>query len=716
LGEPSGARTRGDLSQSIVRVSWDLRQVSRFPPETRTPPIYLDWARLDKEDLDITSSGPLLTPATTSPTLIGGGKPGRLYVLDRNDLHLRQTFRATVNASNSNMTPESCTYGPAKYGPGTGDPTNNGQTLCPHIHSGLVYWRGPEASRAHIYVWGERDYLRSYWYDIGSGNVVSASGTPFTAAPDLNSNAPLAAITSLVRLPLRDPGDGSRVMPGGTLSLSANGDRHDTGILWATMSLRDNEEYKSVGGILRAFNAETLGELWNSGADQYSPEFLGNLAKYVPPTVANGRVFVPTFSNRLVVYGAKQMAKPFVAPWQEWLGIGGFADDSRKSTGVIPVSAPISPVSRDRNILDLYLTDNNGAVLNAGWWAQGDQWHTGYPVTATSFAKPGTPIAALSRLPTVVDLFATRSDGSVWDAAYWVQGSSGSRPFGWHDGYPIPGAKAGTVKPGTPVTALARMPTVVDLFAVRADGALWNVGRWADGIQGPGPFGWNEGYPIPGASAGYSSPGSCVAALARTPNIVDLYLVRSDGSVWNGGRWSNGTPGPGPFGWNPGYAIPGAGSGYSLPGSCPVAIARTPDIVDLYAIRANGSVWNAGWWDARNPGPGPFGWHAGYEIAGAGPGFAAPGARLSIVIRDPNHVDLYVVRPSGELWNVGWWAADNPGSGPFGWHSGYRIGLNSHVDPNAVVAGLSRNPSHTDLFVAAKNGQVWNVWWDGTVR
>jgi hypothetical protein len=59
-----------------------------------------------------------------------------------------------------------------------------------------------------------------------------------------------------------------------------------------------------VRGVLHAFNAANVAkELWNStmnSADQF-----GNLAKLVVPVVANGKVYVATFSDQLAVYGSK---------------------------------------------------------------------------------------------------------------------------------------------------------------------------------------------------------------------------------------------------------------------------------------------------------------------------------------------------------------------------------------------------------------------------
>jgi outer membrane protein assembly factor BamB len=56
-------------------------------------------------------------------------------------------------------------------------------------------------------------------------------------------------------------------------------------------------------GILRAFNAQNVtNELWNSELVS-ARDSVGNFAKFCPPTVANGKVYLATFSGRLDVYG-----------------------------------------------------------------------------------------------------------------------------------------------------------------------------------------------------------------------------------------------------------------------------------------------------------------------------------------------------------------------------------------------------------------------------
>jgi len=58
----------------------------------------------------------------------------------------------------------------------------------------------------------------------------------------------------------------------------------------------------TVLGTLHAFDAHNVtNELWNS--DQ-NPNFsYGNFSKFVPVIIHNGCVYVPTFSNQLVIYG-----------------------------------------------------------------------------------------------------------------------------------------------------------------------------------------------------------------------------------------------------------------------------------------------------------------------------------------------------------------------------------------------------------------------------
>ena len=141
-----------------------------------------------------------------------------------------------------------------------------------------------------VYVWGENDNLRAYAFNAQTGlfNTNAVAHSAMTA-PVLNA---------------------SGAMPGGFLSISSNNGQKGTGIIWATTPYKANANNAVVQGIIHAFDASTLQELWNDKMNAGRDE-IGNFAKFCPPTVANGKVYVPTFGplgsgsgvGTLAIYG-----------------------------------------------------------------------------------------------------------------------------------------------------------------------------------------------------------------------------------------------------------------------------------------------------------------------------------------------------------------------------------------------------------------------------
>ena len=230
---------------------------------------------LDFCDIDLGGSGPLLVPGST--TLIGGGKRGLLHVFKiapsgRRTLTQsvqvydgpRETFQRVPDGRGG----ERC------HGPGDAD----GQGAH-HIMGGPVYWESATRG-AMVYVSPESEFIHAYRYDKQLGRL---DPTPLMRSP-------------------------WQVLhhPGAILSLSANGNRRGSGIVWAAQSDRTTASPQSpfwdnIKGIVRAFDAEDLShELWNSNMDG-TGEF--NFAKFTPVTIANGKLYVPTFSGQLIVFG-----------------------------------------------------------------------------------------------------------------------------------------------------------------------------------------------------------------------------------------------------------------------------------------------------------------------------------------------------------------------------------------------------------------------------
>ncbi|MDB6009760.1 MAG: hypothetical protein JWL65_2010 [Gammaproteobacteria bacterium] len=207
-----------------------------------------NWSALDGADFDITSSGPLLIPGTN--LIVGGGKAGYFYVLNTQNL-------GKFNASDSQIVQKL-------------------HVSADEIRGGPVYWQRSAANGGPLlYDWGALDWVKAYAFN----------GTTLSASPTTQ-------------------GSGQQIWPGGILTLSANGEQHGSGVLWATVVVSGNaEDNPPAPGALRAFDAENLThELWNSTTNP-SRDGFGNFGKFVPPLVANGKVYVATSSNQVAVYG-----------------------------------------------------------------------------------------------------------------------------------------------------------------------------------------------------------------------------------------------------------------------------------------------------------------------------------------------------------------------------------------------------------------------------
>ena len=97
-------------------------------------------------------------------------------------------------------------------------------------------------------------------------------------------------------------------MPGGFLAVSANNNQN--GIVWASTPYNGDAVHHSVQGVLYAFDAATLNVLWTDKTNDARDE-VGMFAKYVPPVVANGKMYIPNFgpvgsndgSGNLICYG-----------------------------------------------------------------------------------------------------------------------------------------------------------------------------------------------------------------------------------------------------------------------------------------------------------------------------------------------------------------------------------------------------------------------------
>jgi hypothetical protein len=203
-----------------------------------------DYGDLNVQDADLGSTGPLLIPGTN--ILVCGSKKGIVYLLDANKLgHMTANNDTVIQAVE----------------------VNGGR-----IMAGPVYWDGPAGPM--LFLWCETDVPKAFRFN---GHLLQP--------------APYAKGIVV-----------SRGSPGGTLTISSNGTKPATGVLWATIAEGRSADHGNAPGVLHAFNAENLREIWNS-EQHIDHDRLGTLVKFVPPLVAVGKVYAPTYDNAVNVYG-----------------------------------------------------------------------------------------------------------------------------------------------------------------------------------------------------------------------------------------------------------------------------------------------------------------------------------------------------------------------------------------------------------------------------
>ena len=214
------------FNDSFLRLSSaDLSEQDFFQPDNES------W--LDANDADLGSGAAVLLPDNPSSTpreVIGGGKDGRVFVVNRDSMG---------------------TFAP--------DTNNVIQTVQVGVHqldnifATPVYWNGL------LYYHCDDDSLKAYSWSNG-----------------LLSTAPVSSATAVFG------------MHGAIASLSANGTT--SGIIWDI----DNSTYGTGPAVLHAYDASNVAtELYNS-SQAGARDTAGLALKMTAPTIAGGKVFVGT--------------------------------------------------------------------------------------------------------------------------------------------------------------------------------------------------------------------------------------------------------------------------------------------------------------------------------------------------------------------------------------------------------------------------------------
>ena len=241
-----------DCADSVLQIDPVTLQVvakTSFPAEAN------DWDY--NADLDLGSARVIPVPGTTFA--VAGSKFGDMFVVDRRDMSLLNRFQ-----------------GAARHAAGF-DWTG--------IYNGFAYWNGV------IYLWP------------GGGGFTSDDTLPYPT--DVLKAFQLAGDSSVLAVATGQSDGVGLGYQGAGVVISANGNDPASGIVWALTPGGNGHWLRP--GHLRAYSAAdfstgTFKLLWTD--DDPSSQDPGYAwAKFSQPLVANGRVYVPTYSGSVIVYG-----------------------------------------------------------------------------------------------------------------------------------------------------------------------------------------------------------------------------------------------------------------------------------------------------------------------------------------------------------------------------------------------------------------------------
>ncbi len=241
----------GDKSMALLKLSPTLALQSFFINGNATAE--------NGADDDFASGGPLLVPGTNR--VVMAGKPGNIFVCDTASLG------GYTNGANNCL--QSIMGGDGL------NPGSDGNAQAP------VYWVGPNGPT--VYYWAGRNgnnFPRAYRFNTG---------------------------TNLLNVPAVSTGTVTQGGRAGGISLSANGATAGTGILWSIKSDSGGNSPPGPGRLI-ALNAENLTVTLYDSQQNAARDSLGNYSKLSFPTIADGRVYVPTLNaadatNHVAVYG-----------------------------------------------------------------------------------------------------------------------------------------------------------------------------------------------------------------------------------------------------------------------------------------------------------------------------------------------------------------------------------------------------------------------------
>jgi len=234
-----------------------------------------------------------------------GGKEGVFYVLDRADMGWydnvgplwnldRVKAHATTKHKDARDDPAHDHVHQKFQATAVRQPIGDNYLLkdwmqWPHIHGTPAF--ASFGSDQFMFLWGEKDKPKRFRWRNGRFDLPPLEGDPI-APPYVN--------------------DALNGMPGGMVSVNVDPSGSGLGVVFASVKICNEPHYLACDekphgqdfGVLRAYDPFTMRQVWSDTcrSDSCEPDEYW-FARLVPPTIANGRVFLATAAGKVLIYG-----------------------------------------------------------------------------------------------------------------------------------------------------------------------------------------------------------------------------------------------------------------------------------------------------------------------------------------------------------------------------------------------------------------------------
>ncbi|KAK6516024.1 hypothetical protein TWF281_004614 [Arthrobotrys megalospora] len=225
-----------------------------------------------------------------------------------------------------------------------------------------------------------------------------------------------------------------------------------------------------------------------------------------------------------------------------------------------------------------------------------------------------------------------------------------------------------------PVSSVSRSPGLMDVFAIGSDGKVYTA-AWT-----PRDTSFRGWWHVMRTSDVEVPPCSSVTAISRSRDKLNVFVAGIDGRVFSA-AWAQGDTT-----WHGWFFI----NAVILPGAHIEAVSRADGKLDLFATGLDEAVWHASY---------QHGDFASTRWAPIGTLKVSPGSRIGSVSGAENKMDIFVTGADGLVYSSSW----EPGLGKFrDW-----VHIGGRTVPGTPITAVSRSENNIDIFLVGLDGQVW---------